>query len=145
MSQLKLVALDLQDLQIVSAHAQDAVVKVAELSYSAADKRFLIGMNRFVWEKGGGLFSRHNERRQSVLHFDGVRAVKSTGFNRDKADEVLSLLAVKFEAGADAPSGIIELTFSGDAAIRLDVDYIEARLADLGAAWEASSRPRHKG
>jgi hypothetical protein len=145
MPQLKLVALDTQDLEIVSAHVQDAVVKVADISYSAAEKRFVVAMNRFVWENGKGLFSRRNERRQSVLHFDGVRAVKSTGLKREKGDDVLSLLAMRFEPAEDAPTGVVELTFSGDAAIRLDVDYIEARIADLGGAWEASSRPRHKG
>jgi hypothetical protein len=56
---------------------------------------------------------------------------------------VLSLLAIRFVPGAEAPAGTLELIFSGDAAIRLDVDYIEARLADLGAAWEAAARPRH--
>lgn len=145
MSQLKLVALDPQDLDVVSVHMQDAVMKVSDLSFIAAEKRFIVASNRFVWEKAGGMFRRHNERRRSVLHFDGVRAVRSVGVPRDKADEVLSLLAVKFEPGSEAPDGVIELIFSGGAAIRLDVDYIEARLADIGGAWEASSRPRHKG
>jgi hypothetical protein len=146
MSQLKLVALDNQDLEIISAHVQDAVLKVADLSYSASEKRFIVPMNRFAWEAGKrGLFFKRNERRQAVMHFEGVRAVKSTGFSRDKGDEVLSLLAIRFEPGPEAPAGVIELTFSGEGAIRLDVDYIEARMADLGGAWEALSRPQHKG
>lgn len=145
MSQLKLVALDMQDLEIVSAHVQDAVMKVEDLSFMARERRFVAAINRFAWENGAGLFSRHNERRRSVLHFDGVKAVRSAGIARDKGDEVLSLLAVRFEPGKDAPEGVIELVFSGNATIRLDVDFVEARLADLGGAWEASSRPRHKG
>lgn len=144
MSQLKLIALDTQDLGIVSAHVQDAVMKVADLSFVAGEKRFIAAINRFVWENAAGFFSRRNERRRSVLHFEGVRAVKSTGFPRDKGEEVLSLLALRFEPATEAPEGVIELTFSGGGAIRLEVDYIEARLADVGGAWEASSRPRHK-
>lgn len=144
MSQLKLVALDEQDLQIVSAHVQDAVMKVGDLAYEAGSQRFVVAMNRFVWESAGGLFSRSNERRRSVLHFESVRGVKSTGIPRAASDEVLSLLALRFVPGAEPPAGAIELIFSGDAALRLEVDYIEARLADLGAAWEATSRPRHK-
>jgi hypothetical protein len=144
MSQLKLVALDAQDLEIISTHVQDAVMKVGDLVYRPSEKRFLVAINRFVWENKPGLFNRNNERRRSVLHFESVRAVKTTGFERDAGEEVLSLLAVRFEPGADAPAGVIELVCSAGAAIRLEVDYVEARLADLGAAWETSQRPQHK-
>src|SRR5690606_37448695 len=117
MSQLKLVALDEQDLEIVSAHLQDAVMKVGDLSYLAAEKRFVVAMNRFVWENRAGLFSRHDERRRCVLHFDNVLAARTTGFSRAGADEVLSLLAIRFVPGTEAPAGTIELTCSGGAAI----------------------------
>lgn len=143
MSQLKLVALDEQDLQIVSAHVQDAVMKVSDLSFHAGEKRFVAALNRFVWENRQGLFRKNNERRRSALHFEAVRGVSSTGIMRDRPDDVLSLLALRFEPGAQAPAGTLELIFSGGAAIRLEVDYVEARLADLGAAWQAASRPAH--
>ncbi len=144
MSQLKLIALDTQDLEIVSAHVQDAVIKVADLTYIAGEKRFVLAMNRFVWENRPGFFTRRHERRRAALHFEGVRAVKSIGFAREGAEDVLSLLAVRFEPGSEAPSGFIELTFSGGAAVRLEVDFVEARLSDLGAAWETGSRPVHR-
>lgn len=143
MDALKLVALDEEDLQIVSAHTQDAVMKVADLEYFARDKRFVVAMNRFAWEESGGFFRKRNERRRSVLHFESVRGVKTTGIARDEPEEVLSLLAISFREG-EAPAGEIELIFSGGGVIRLDVEYIEARMADLGAAWQASSRPVHK-
>ena len=143
MDTLKLIALDEEDLKIVSAHAQDAVMKVSDLDYSAHDKRFILAMNRFAWEEGGGFFRPRNERHRCVLHFEGVRGVRTSGIARDKPEEVLSLLAVRFEPG-EAPGGVVELVFSGGGAIRLDVDYVEARMADLGAAWQASSRPTHK-
>ena len=56
---------------------------------------------------------------------------------------MLSLLAVRFSP-AEAPAGAIELVFSGNAVIRLDVECIEAKLADTGGAWRASSRPVHR-
>lgn len=144
MSQLKLVALDEQDLAIVSAHVQDAVLKVGDLSFLAPERRFVAAVNRFVWENRPGFFRPNNERRRSALHFEAVRGVRTAGISRDKPEEVLSLLAIRFEPAAEAPAGIIDLVFSAGAAIRLEVDYIEARLADLGAAWEAASRPAHK-
>ena len=143
MSQLKLIALDEQDLSVVSAHVQDAVMKVGDLSWRPAERRFIAAINRFVWENKAGFLRHNNERRRSALHFEAVRAIRTAGIARDKPEEVLSLLAIRFLPGAQAPAGTLELTFSGNAAIRLDVDFIEARLADLGAAWETASRPRH--
>ncbi|MDG4874114.1 DUF2948 family protein [Mesorhizobium sp. WSM4935] len=144
MAALKLIALDDQDLSIVSAHVQDAVMKVSDLEYLPAAKRFVLTMNRFVWEAKSGLFRQHNERRQSVLHFDRVLGAKTSGIPRDKPAEVLSLLAVSFIA-ISKPAGIIELVFSGGGTIMLDVECVEARLADVGGSWEASSRPVHRG
>ncbi|TIQ38134.1 MAG: DUF2948 family protein [Mesorhizobium sp.] len=143
MAALKLIALDDQDLSIVSAHVQDAVMKVSDLEYLPAAKRFVLTMNRFVWEAKSGLFRQHNERRQSVLHFDRVLGAKTSGIARDKPAEVLSLLAISFVA-ISRPAGIVELVFSGGGTIMLDVECIEARLADIGGAWEATSRPVHR-
>ncbi|MFA6157889.1 DUF2948 family protein [Mesorhizobium sp.] len=143
MTALKLIALDDQDLSIVSAHVQDAVMKVSDLEYLPSAKRFVLTMNRFVWEAKSGLFSQHNERRQAVLHFDRVLGAKTNGIPRDKPAEVLSLLAISF-IEISKPAGIVELVFSGGGTIMLDVECIEARLADVGGAWEATSRPVHR-
>jgi hypothetical protein len=140
---LKLIALDDQDLGIVSAHVQDAVLKVSDLEFLPAAKRFVLTMNRFVWEAKSGLFRQHNERRQAVLHFDRVLGAKTNGITRNKPAEVLSLLAISF-IEISKPAGIVELIFSGGGTIMLDVECIEARLADIGGAWEATSRPVHK-
>jgi hypothetical protein len=77
-----------------------------------------------------------------VLHFDRVLSVRSSGIPRGKAQEVLSLLTIGF-AEDQAPAGSIELLFAGGGAIVLDVECVEVRLTDLGAAWAAGSRPVH--
>ncbi|CAG0952727.1 hypothetical protein RHIZO_00277 [Rhizobiaceae bacterium] len=143
MDALKLVALDREDLQIVSAHVQDAVMKVGDLHYKPREKRFVVAMNRYAWEDRGGLFRRKRERRNAVLHFDRVLAARTHGIDPARPNEVLSLLAVTFAPG-EAPAGIVELAFSGGGTIRLDVECIEVRLSDLGAAWQASSTPVHR-
>lgn len=143
MNALKLIALDGEDLQIVSAHVQDAVMKVRDLKYTPREKRFVAAMNRYAWEERGGFFRKKRERRNSVLHFDRVLAARISGIDPKKPDEVLSLLAVTFQPG-ETPAGVIELVFSGGAAIRLEVECIEARLSDLGGAWQASSTPAHR-
>ncbi len=140
---LKLLALDAEDLQVMSAHVQDAVLRVGDIDWRAAEKRVVIAMNRFVWEAPKRLFGRHDERRRAALHFDRVLAVKTAGIVRGQPAEVLSLLAIRFEA-TDAPAGYVDLVFSGGATMRLDVECIEAQLSDIGGAWEATSRPAHR-
>ena len=139
MELLKLVALDDEDLTILSTHAQDAVLKVGDLRYDRKAARFVVPLYRYVWEGR----SRTPERRNSVLDFGRVTAVRSSGVPKEKPQDVLSLLAIRFEPG-EAPSGTIELVFSANATIRLEAECIEARLVDLGGAWEASSRPQHQ-
>jgi hypothetical protein len=142
MTPLKLVALDEEDLKVVSAHVQDALMKVGDVSWLKPEKRVLIAMNRFAWEQPPGFFRRSRERRSAVLHFEGVTALRAIGVDPGRSDDILSLLSIGFEPG-EAPAGTVELTFSGGATMRLEVDFIEARLADLGSAWTAGSRPRH--
>ncbi|KFL26218.1 hypothetical protein JP75_25580, partial [Devosia riboflavina] len=52
MADLKLLALDSDDLAVISAHTQDAVVRVGDMGYAQADKRFAMLMNRYDWEEG---------------------------------------------------------------------------------------------
>jgi hypothetical protein len=140
MTDLKLIALDTEDLEIISAHVQDAIIRTADMGYARGDKRFALLMNRFDWEsdkpRAKGL------RKRAAMHFDGVTHVAYAGFDPAAPEGVVELLAITFEP-ADAPSGIIELRLAGGGTVRLGVDYIETRLADLGAAWAASARPSH--
>lgn len=140
MTDLKLIALDSEDLQVISAHVQDAVVRVGDMGFARADRRFALLMNRFDWQSGTG--REKSLRKRAALHFEAVTAVASAGFDTNARDGVLELLAITFTPG-EAPGGAIEMTFSGGGTVRLAVDYIEARLADLGAAWAAAQAPSH--
>jgi Protein of unknown function (DUF2948) len=144
-NQLKLIALDEEDLEIVSSHLQDAVVRVGDMAFEPSRKRFVAVVSRFNWEKAvAGSADQGNERRRTALRFDRVLGAQLKAVKPSQADRVLSLLAVRFEA-SDHPSGHIILTFSGGASIRLQVECIEAELTDLGPAWRARSRPQHPG
>ena len=141
-NRLKLIAMDSDDLSVISAYCQDAVMKISDLQYFPREKRFLLAMNRFVWEesKKG---SKNYERRRAALHFERVENVRLQDINRQKGDAVLSLLAITFNAG-EAPAGIIELAFSAGATLQLQVECVEAQLSDMAAAWETASRPDHE-
>jgi hypothetical protein len=139
---LKLCAFDEEDLAVLSAHTQDAVLKVGDMVYLPQEGRFALAMNRFIWEKAADGKRKAYERRRSVLSFDRVRTVRTSRIDRKRPDAVLELLAVSFET-ADTPAGNVTLVFAGGGAVQLDVEVIEARLADLGAAWATSAKPEH--
>lgn len=141
MDVLKLAALDSDDLTVISACCQDAVLKVGEINVFPKEKRLVLPLNRYAWEKNGKRLT-IPERRRAVLHFDRVLSVQSSGIDRKKPDEVLSLLAIRFEEN-NAPSGTVELVFAGEAMLRIEVECIEVQLSDLGATWAAKATPKH--
>ncbi len=142
MTDLKLAALDEDDLVVLSAHLQDAVMTVADIDWQPRNKRLLLAMNRFAWDAKGSFLAKARERRRAVLQFDRVSAIRTIGIDRGKPGDVLSLLAVR-PGDPAKPAGTIELVFSGGAMMRLDVECVEARLTDLGTRWQAAGRPVH--
>jgi len=112
---LRLKALDADDLQVLSALAQDAVFPASEMRFSRADRRFAILLNRFRWEDKtiAAARKRDFERVQAVLVIEDVMNVQSQGIPQGDADTVLSLLAIEFEAGEDG-TGRVVLTLAGD-------------------------------
>ena len=141
MEPVKFVALDRDDLEVVSTHLQDAVVKVSDVHWRPKEKRLVIVLNRFDWPSSEG-DSPQLRRCRSALRFERVLACKCRHVNPAGKGEVLNLLAVEFEA-TDPPGGVVTLTFSGGAALRVEVECLEAELADLGPTWTAAARPAH--
>lgn len=138
---LKLLALDTEDLEILSAHLQDAVVKVKDVGYLPRCRRFALLLNRFDWDAKE--ITHDLVRRRAGLHFERVRAARVRGMDPSLGETVLNLLAITFIPD-EAPSGTVALTFSGGVEIRLEVECIEARLGDLGPAWGCGHAPAHE-
>jgi len=148
MDELKLVALDKDDIEVVSAHVQDALVNAADIFWRPHEHRFVMALNRFDWMSAvgaGGVRDRNsaNYRRcRTALRFERVSACKCRNLNQSNKGTLLNLLAVEF-AERNPPAGVVTLTFSGGGAIRLDVECLEVELADLGEVFSAASRPDH--
>ncbi|MCC6780602.1 MAG: DUF2948 family protein [Hyphomicrobiales bacterium] len=141
MEPVKLVALDPDDLAVVSTHLQDAVIKVSDVVWRPGERRVVIGLNRFDWLSAEG--NRPELRRcRSALRFDRVNGCKCRDLDPKQRDAVLNLLAVEFSE-TDAPGGVVNLTFSGGGTLRLEVECLEVELADLGPSWPANLRPAH--
>ncbi len=144
MTALKLLALDEEDLAVIAAHLQDAIMRVQEMAYLPQQHRFAAVINRFDWldaETGEGRRGRY-QRRQAALRFDRVLDAKLQNISERRQDGIYELLTIQFQP-TDPPGGEVLLIFAGDAAIRLRVECIEAELRDLSAAWRARSKPKH--
>ena len=138
MDLLRLVALDQEDLAIVSAHLQDAVVRVGDIAYLPKERRFALLARRFDWEAP----PTEPRRRLTGLHFERVLGARCRGLDRSNPDAVLNLLAITFDE-TQSPSGTATLLFSDGAAIQIDCECVESQMKDMGPVWEAEARPIH--
>jgi len=141
MKDLKLIALDPEDLRVLSCHLQDAVIRVEDMAYIKDELRFAALASRFDWESAERAAGSYQRRRTGV-RFERVVGAQVHGIDLKQREGVLSLLAITFEP-AEAPAGTLTLQFAGGGAVRLRVECIEAELRDLGAAWSTPVKPDH--
>jgi hypothetical protein len=145
---LALIAADADDLQVLSALLQDAVLMVSDMRYDAKRREFGLLLNRFRWEDqpAAERAGRAYERVRCLLVFGDVLAVRSQGISQQDKDTVLSLLSVGFVAGEDG-TGRVMLTLAGDGEVVLDVEAVNATARDVTRPYAAPSRkmPRHEG
>ncbi|MEM8949394.1 MAG: DUF2948 family protein [Pseudomonadota bacterium] len=140
---LCLRARDEDDLQVIAACLQDALVPLREMAYMADDQRFMAAFNRFQWERidrSGDVESL--TLSQSALCIDHVDAVQYRGLDGELDGvkfELLTIMAEPLDAGAHQ----ISLLFAGDVALRLQVSDISITLQDFGEAWAAGVVPHH--
>src|SRR5436309_6746803 len=129
-SQLKLIALDAEDLAVISAHVQDARVRTADIVWRQAEKRLVIGMSRLDWEQtlAGGTAPR---RLIAALRFDRVLACKSRNIDLGAPETVLDLVGIEFHP-SEPPGGSALLLFDRGGVLRLDIECLECGLTDLG-------------
>lgn len=156
---LRLLARDADDLRVISALVQDAVLTGADLKYLPGARRFSLLVNRFRWENHARAQAADQpfERVRALIVFHDVLQVRQQGLDERNADTVLSLLAIEFTPtddaapqpakAEDAPAspGRVTLVFAGDGAVALDVDCIEVHLGDVTRPYQALSRlaPEH--
>ncbi|MEQ8179469.1 MAG: DUF2948 family protein [Amphiplicatus sp.] len=140
---LRLMAEDAEDLKVFSACLQDCVAKLGDFAFLPKERRFAFVANRFIWEccadKKTGAFA----RVRVGAHFDDVLSVKQLNLRSDVKDAVVELLAIRFEP-ADDGAGAVVLDFAGGGAIRLEVEAVNAQMADISAPWRTRNKPDHE-
>ena len=128
--ELKLMALDADDLAVISAHVQDARVQTADIIWRQDEKRRVVGMNRLDWEQT--LHGETSPRRLiAALRFDRVLACKTRNIDMQTPETMLELVGIEFHPGL-APGGSAVLLFGQGGALRLDLECLECELTDLG-------------
>ena len=164
---LRLRARSVADMDVLAACLQDALVPLRDVTYRRSERRFIIVLNRFMWEQDGQLVDAPQSaeletvgaggeanggdaafeesaprpffyRTNSALTFEAVRGVTTNGINLADRNQILSLLTI-----ATQPRQIT-LHFSNEQALRLDVSTIKVNLRDLGEPWPTPARPTHE-
>jgi len=139
---LKLMAEDVADLEIIGAAAQDALLRMGDITIDRKQRRFTAIINRFRWEKadGGQTF----ERVRAAISFEGVLGVKSRRVRPDIPEGLASILSIGFIPDEEPPGGVVRLLLAGGGEIALDVECLDALLMDLGEAWRTPRKPDHE-
>ena len=135
---LRLLAEDADDLAVISAALQDAVGQIGDIAYEPAERRLTLVLNRFRWETDAPC----TERVRTALQFGSVMAVKTRKLKRDQPDAIVELLALDFEPG-EAPGGGVLLRFAGGGELHVEIECIDAAMADLSVPWPTKRAPAH--
>ena len=140
---LKLIANSDEDLRVISAHLQDAIVSVADIANLKKNRIFLMQLNRFMWEDVEKGVFRKNKRIRTILKFENVLEVHSKNINQLIKDKFMDFLAI--ESGKMPDNNyVMKIIFAGDATIKLVSEVIEVTLDDQGEAWDTKNKPKHK-
>jgi hypothetical protein len=119
----KIIAKDIDGLQLISAYCAGAKIKVSDIKYLPKNKVFIISLRRTVIEKNG-----KESMVNSICKFEFIDSVKAKNIDQNKEESVLELLTIdllkrgqKFE---------ITLIFSNNAYIILSTEIVESTLED---------------
>ena len=140
---LKLIARTVEDLRVVSAHLQDAIVNINDIANLEKNKILLLQLNRFMWEDVEKGVFRKNKRIRTILKFENVMKVNSKNINQLNKDKFLDFLTIETNLMTDN-NYEMKILFAGDSIIKVISEVIEVTLDDQGEAWDTKNKPKHK-
>ena len=140
---LKLIARSVEDLRVVSAHLQDAIVNINDIANLKKNKILLLQLNRFMWEDVEKGVFRKNKRIRTVLKFENIIKVKSRNIDQAGKDKFLDFLTIETIQMIDN-NYEMKILFAGDSIIKIIAEAIEVTLDDQGEAWDTKNKPKHK-
>ena len=118
----KILARDINGLNIISLHIHKAIVKISEIKYLKQNKMFILSMKRnSVKEK--------NKKVLSVCKFEFIDEAKSRKINQLYINKELEILAINVTKNNNDYN--FNLLFSNNGLITLTSETIEVTLEDL--------------
>ena len=118
----KIIAKDLNGVQVISACCSDGKVKVDEIKFLRKSKLFLLLIERLNKEKD------KNQKIKSICKFEFVDSVKSKNIDQNDVNSVLKLLTIDiFKVGEKYE---ITLLFKNNVFITLSSEVLDISLVD---------------
>ena len=118
----KILARDINGLNIISLHVHKAIVKISEIKYLKENKMFIISMKR-------NSVKEENKKVLSVCKFEFVDEAKSRKINQLYTNKELEILAINVTKNNNDYN--FNLLFSNNGLITLTSETIEVTLEDL--------------
>ena len=143
---LSLIAQNEEDLVVISTLCQDSIIKIANIKWAKKSKRFYLLINRFCWELNDLSKKKSSNmlRINSLMSFNSVLSVKSAGIQQNNHSDITSLLTINYNF-FNFEKQAIDLIFSGNSQISLNIECIDVFLKDISEPFEGttSKQPKH--
>ena len=143
---LSLIAQNEEDLVVISTLCQDSIIKIANIKWAKKSKRFYLLINRFCWELNDLSKKKSSNmlRINSLISFNSVLSVKSAGIQQNNSSDITSLLTINYNF-FNFEKQAIDLIFSGNSQISLNIECIDVFLKDISEPFEGttSKQPKH--
>jgi hypothetical protein len=148
---LRLIAHDRDDVRVLSALLQDAIVPGSDMSFDRNLNEFVIVANRFCWELEPSADVKSSdgkpiyERRLCGIRIARVRSVQHCNWPKTRQYDLFNLLALGIvDMAEQARDGAtLQFDFSGGSSLRLNVNDVDIVLADLDVGHPTSLQPAH--
>lgn len=137
MTKLRLRAESQEDLQVISAALQDAIIRVGEIDYSFKSRSLTIRMTRFRREENGA------ERVLAGLRIDGVTRLRSKGLSREDPEGLAVILSVEYAESDQPPGGNLSLVLAGGGELLAEVECLDVTMADVSSPRITDKMPLH--
>lgn len=138
MTELKLLAADTSDLEVIASAVQDSIFQIGQTRFDRDGRSFTLRLSRYMHE------AEKAQRIEAGLRFDGVISVSSQGVAMEKTEAFVVILGLEFIVD-DSPAGQFYLKLAGGGSIRIAAEAIDVTLADVGEPRPTKKIPKHDG